>query len=236
MQNNHGTINDKDILKIICDLANSIRFNRYLNESYLHHAFSYKLQKQFPDLELSNQLMKKQQDMLFHPEWATYRELDKLNDIQVPQYRKYKKYLPQAVESSEGKGAAFDFTIGNYNCPSIGIEFKWKYDWEKGPIFFDFVKCLDKQFTCFDTTISFNIVMREKRDGDYLKDDSSKHRFKQVLKDAYNDAISVLIELDSLTKDNRNVYLIITEIAKDNDRLHWHYDKKFDEFIVGFPN
>ena len=170
-----------------------------------------------------------------HPEWATYREIDKKNEVKVPQFRKYKDYKPIKSKNEEGKGAAFDFVLGKYDHPTIGIEFKWRYSWEKKPIAFDFLKCLDKAFESMETSISYNIIMRENYDKNQLELESRKNKFRQTLKSTYNYACNELKKINALVDDSRKVYLIITEIASDDSRLHWHYDKRTNKFKEDFP-
>lgn len=35
--------------------------------------------------------------------------------------------------------------------------------------------------------------------------------------------------------DSRELHLIVTEIDKDNNRRHWHYDKASSRFENGLP-
>lgn len=61
----------KDVLEIVVEVAESMRNNGLmLNERYLHHYFSYLVQKKFDSLNLA----KNKEELALHPEWPTYKE------------------------------------------------------------------------------------------------------------------------------------------------------------------
>jgi hypothetical protein len=116
-----------DILSIIQDIANTVRWNRYLNEHYLHHYFSGLIREKFGENKYSHNLSKNRKSFRLHPEWPTYRKGDSEEDIDIP-YRRYKNYtIPEDEKKERCKCGHIDFSFGEYNKPKIGVEFKWGY-------------------------------------------------------------------------------------------------------------
>ena len=189
-----------------------------LNERYLHHCFSHLLQEKYNLLNLTRD----NAAIILHPEWPTYK---KQIGLAYGRYRKKNgKYKPNA----DGTAGFIDFAIGDYNKPDIAIEFSLKYGWSNEEIVYDFLKLLDKK-NPFNASISFNIILRQRRlvKGGYLRD-LEKH-----MNNAYGEAVK---RLNSDICDNsRELYLIVSEMDKDNNRRHWHYDRARDRFKDGLP-
>lgn len=209
----------KDVLNIILEIAQSIKYNgQMLNERYLHHFFSYLLQKKYNLLNLTGD----NREITLHPEWPTYK---KQTSINFGRYRKEKGiYKPDA----NGTAGFIDFAIGDYNKPDIGIEFSLKYGWSNEEIIFDFLKLLDKK-NPFKLSISFNIIFRKRElvKGSYLRN-LEKH-----MNDAYREAV---IRLNNdICDDSRQFYFIVTEIDKNNNKRHWHYDITNNKFNNRLP-
>jgi len=214
-----------DILSIILDIANNVRWNRFVNEHYLHHYFTYCLCKKNYKVDIT----KERGEFRVHPEWPTFRKEDKEEKINIP----YRLYSNKGIAKSSEKGSCghFDFTIGDYNQPDIGIEFKWIYGWDKAEMRFDFLKCMDGAIP-FKTTISYNVIVREKE----LLLKGKKLRFENSINDALKKARGHLKDNNSLyKKSERDVYIIITEVGKDKNgksmKRNWYFDKSLDSFI-----
>lgn len=233
MQNLEIKINQNnlahDVLSIISKIANSIRWNRYVNEHYLHHYFTYLLREKDYTIDLTLQ----RNEFRVHPEWPTYRIDDVDENIHIP----YRRYLKKGIPDDENEGSCghIDFSIGEYNRPHIGIEFKWIYGWDKDTVGFDFLKCLDNALP-FKTRISYNVVTRKKN----LSHGKNKTNFVDAMNGALNKARTHLVKKHSLFDTaKKDVYLIITEIGHDgigNDlKRHWYYDKLQEEFIERQP-
>lgn len=208
-----------DVLNIILEIAQSIKYSGLmLNERYLHHSFSHVLQKKYNLLNLTGD----NRAITLHPEWPTYK---KQTSINFGRYRREKGiYKPDA----NGTAGFIDFAIGDYNKPDIGIEFSLKYGWSNEEIVYDFLKLLDIK-NPFKLSISFNIISRERElvKGGYLRD-LEKH-----MNDAYREAV---IRLNNdICVDSRELYLIVTEIDKNNNKRHWHYDRTSSRFKNGLP-
>ncbi len=208
-----------DVLKVILEIAQSIRYSGLmLNERYLHYSFSHLLQEKYNLLNLTGD----SRVITLHPEWPTYK---KQTGLTFSQYRKVNNiYKPNA----SGTAGFIDFTIGDYNKPDIGIEFSLKYGWSHEEIVYDFLKLLDKK-NPFKASISFNIIFRERQlvKGGYLRD------LEEHINNAYREAVSRLN--NDICDDSRELYLIVTEIDKDNNRRHWHYDRTSSRFKEGLP-
>jgi hypothetical protein len=209
----------KNVLEIIYDIAESINNNDMLNERYLHHLFSHQIQ------EKTNLIVYSKDESIInlHPEWATWK---KKTNIYYSRYLGTNKvYYPD----SNGGPGFIDFAIGSYKKPDIGIEFTLNEKWKQEDIVYDFLKMLDGN-SPFTFTISFNVLFRR---GELSK---GKHliNLKNKMNDAYTEAVKRL--KDDVCDDSRNYYFILSEIAKDNSRRHWHYNKRIQGFREGFPD
>lgn len=211
----------KEILAIIYELAHTIKYLQYINESYLHHSFSHLLQNKFDLMNLS----KDRESVKLHPEWSTYRD----DSNMVFKYRRYSWNNGCLIPDHNGSEGHIDFTIGNYEEPYLGIEFKWAYGWDKKRFASDFLKCLDRKLP-FGCTISYNVILRDHGllKGGYFT------RFFNSMNEAYHEAIESLGK--DVCDDTREVYIFVTEIGNDNQKRHWHIDRirgLFKEGLVG---
>lgn len=209
----------KDVLKVIVNIAQSIRHHGLmLNERYLHHFFSHQLQEMYDLLDLT-----REGDVInLHPEWPTYKTQTGLL------YSRYKNEDGEYRLNLNGKAGYIDFAIGNYEKPDIGIEFTLKYGWAQEEIVYDFLKLLDRR-NPFTTSISFNVIFRQIR----LTKGGNLRNFEEHMNDAIEEVNKRLGngEFDG----SRELHLIVTEIDKDNNRRHWHYDKASSRFENGLP-
>ena len=209
----------KDVLKIILEIAQSIRYNgSMLNERYLHHYFSCLLQKEYNLLNLTGD----NKAITLHPEWPTYKERTNLT------FSRYRNVNGIYKPCKNGKAGFIDFAIGNYEKPEIGIEFSLKYGWSNEEIVYDFVKLLDKK-NPFKVSISFNIIFRQRR----LAKGEDLGNLENHMNDAFKEAVNRL--KNEVCDDSREIYFIITEIDKCNNRRHWHYDTTSNRFKSGLP-
>ena len=74
-------ITARDVELILHDIATTLVPDRGLNERYVHHAFSHRLQAQFSCLDLAAP----HQTLLLHPEWPTCK---KSTGVAYAKYRK----------------------------------------------------------------------------------------------------------------------------------------------------
>lgn len=209
----------KNVLKVNLEIAQSTKYRGLmLNERYLHHCFSHLLQEKYNLLNLTGD----NAAIILHPEWPTFK---KQTGLVYGRYRKENgKYKPNA----NGTAGFIDFAIGDYNKPDIAIEFSLKYGWSNEEIVYDFLKLLDKK-NPFNASISFNIIVRQRRlvKGGRLRD-LEKH-----MNNAYVEAVKRLN--NEVCDNSRELYLIVSEMDKDNNRRHWHYDRARDRFKDGLP-
>lgn len=189
-----------------------------LNERYLHHYFSHQLQDKYKLLNLTDS----NEVIILHPEWPTYKMRTNLK------YGRYKKENKIYLPNKNGSAGFIDFAIGDYNKPDIGIEFSLKYGWSDEEIVYDFLKLLDKM-NPFKVSISLNVIFREKR----LVREGHLRNLVKHMNEAYKKAVRRLST--NICDDSRELYFIVTEIDKDNNRRHWHYVRKSNEFIEGLP-
>lgn len=214
-----NNLSTKDVLKVILDIAQSIKYKGLmLNERYLHHYFSHLMQKKYNSLNLTGN----NKVITLHPEWPTYKEQTSLN------FGRYKKVNGIYQTDENGKAGFIDFAIGDYNKPDIGIEFTLKYGWSNEEIVYDFLKLLDKK-NPFKVSISYNVIFRKDKlvKGGHLRD------LKNHINAAYIEAINRL-KYD-ICDDSREKYFIVTEIDKDNNRRHWYYNRTKCQFEDGLP-
>lgn len=209
----------KNVLKVISEIAQSTKYRGLmLNERYLHHFFSHLLQEKYNLLNLTRD----NAAIILHPEWPTYK---KQTGLAYGRYRKENgKYKPDA----DGTAGFIDFAIGDYNKPDIAIEFSLKYGWSNEEIVYDFLKLLDKK-NPFNASISFNIIVRQRR----LVKEGRLRDLEKHMNNAYVEAVKRLN--NEVCDNSRELYLIVSEMDKDNNRRHWHYDRARDRFKDGLP-
>lgn len=133
---------------VLMDIFYMIIINPNINERYLHHYFTEKIQKAYPIIY--NDLTK----CKLHPEWATANQ-SRFNG------GKYKKNGVKYEVDNNGTSGFIDFALGNYNNPEIGIEFKSIKSWHFQSVVFDFMKLMDSKNN-LKTVISFSIIYRKK--------------------------------------------------------------------------
>nr|CBH38662.1 hypothetical protein BSM_21390 [uncultured archaeon] len=211
-----NNLKTKEVLDVILDVAKSIKYSGLmLNERHLHHFFSHLLQEKYNLLNLTGD----NKAITLHPEWPTFGRYRREENI-----NKQKVYKPNA----NGRPGFIDFAIGDYNKPDIGIEFSLKYSWSNEKCVFDFLKLLDKK-NPFNVSISLNVIFwtRQLVKGGYLK------RLERNMNDAFREAVNRL--KDEVCDNSREIYFIVTEIDKDNNRRHWHYDRTSSRFKNGLP-
>lgn len=212
-----GDIRDQ-VLSIIFKLAETIHWNRFLNERHLHHSFSWMFQNEICPIDLTKDRI----GINLHPEWPTYRK----NIINFSRYEKNENgyYIPVKKRGSAG---FIDFAIGNYERPFIGIEFTWKYGWDHKEMVYDLLKCLDGG-NPFKIAISYNVIVRKQN----LSTGGQTIRFLHRINEAFMNAVGFLG--DDFCNDSREIFLIITEIGK-NGRRHWHFNRTENQFINELP-
>lgn len=210
------------IVLMIAEDAKNVGF--MLNERYVHHWFSYLLRIQPEPLGSKMlDLSENNATITLHPEWPTYKRQTGLN------YGRYRKQNREFKPNPEGTAGFIDFAIGDYEKPEIGLEFSLKVGWSNEEIVYDFLKLLDRK-NPFKTSISLNMIIRKDKlsRGGYLED------LQSHINEAYKEAVRRLGG-DVVAPDERDLYLIVTEIAQDNSRRHWHLDKTSNRFEIGLP-
>ena len=205
----------KDIDSLLDELINEIKnidSNNHLNERYLHHIFSHKLQS-FSDkyiVSLSSV------DGL-HPEWSTF-----ITGIKERKGGKYKKDGKEykAANSNEGSSGYIDFAIGNANKPDYAIEFKMSNNLDKEGVIFDYMKLMDSK-NPFEK--SFSVVIY------YGRNRHSKNCEIDTLVDCYNKAKNRLND-KSRFAEGRLYRFVLIEVIDGNIKTFIESNKngKFD--------
>ena len=103
----------------------------HLNERYLHHLFSYQIQKDYPVSLDGNSML--------HPEWATYIKGRRTGG----RYRKHGNVYLKSDKS--GSSGFIDFAIGNSEKPDYAIEFKMSNVFNREGLIYDYMKLLDRR-------------------------------------------------------------------------------------------
>ena len=203
---------------ILHDISDTLLPHPGLNERYIHHEFSHRLQTVQACLDIATP----HSTLLLHPEWPTFKKATKLA------FAKYRKtvggYMPVDLEG-DGSAGFIDFAIGFYPAPEIGVEFSLKKGWGHEEVVYDFLKLIDRR-NPIKVVFSHNIIIRENNLTMFAR--------RQDLEDHINRALAEAIHrLDSIGYAvTRDVRLTVSEIAT-HERRHWHYDQVRKLFVEG---
>jgi hypothetical protein len=185
-----------------------------LNERYLHHFISHRLQEQIDGLDL----MQATENLVVHPEWPTFKMG---TEIACGRYRAVDgKYEPVA----DGTAGFIDFALGDYKTPEIGIEITLKSGWAREEIVYDFVKLLDGR-NPFATVMSLNVILRPRG----VAAGGRRELLHRRMLEAYDEAATRLG--DWLCDKTRERYFIVLELALRNARRFWYFDPDREDFI-----
>ncbi len=211
----------ESVKSIIKKLSGEIIPNRRMyNERYLHHRFSYEIQRAFGSI-----IMNGREEVFLHPEWPTYKSQ---MDIKFGRYNGKDSENPKKTKyhiDKEGSGGLIDFAIGRYAKPEMGVEFKLTNGWDNEGIVFDYLKLMHSK-NPFQSVISYSVILREYTQviGGNLE------RLKDHMKSAVEESIKRLG--NEIAKD-RKVLLLISEIDSQGRRTHWHCDNTAEGFKDG---
>ena len=135
-----------EILAIINQLE-ELDSSCHLNERYIHHLFSHRIQNEYP--------MSFSSDNKLHPEWATC-----IKDKRSGGRYKHSTdgYWPVDQEGSPG---FIDFAIGDSEAPDYAIEFKMAKKLDTEGVTFDYMKLMDSR-NHFKTAISLVVYYGHK--------------------------------------------------------------------------
>jgi hypothetical protein len=210
-----GVIVDVSAKKVVIDLVKDISENlhfhgKMLNERYLHHYFSHRLQTELSSIDICEDC-----DILIHPEWPTWK---KSTGIHCGRYRKFNRLY---LLDENGTAGFIDFAIGDYHKPEIGIEFSVKNSWSNESVVYDFVKLLDSR-NLFEFGVSMNLILRD-------HNISSKKRFVQLDNRIQETFKTVKDRLGTQYDKRRDRFFIISEISR-TDRRHWICQNQEESF------
>lgn len=181
-----------------------------LNERYLHHFFSHRLQGNDPRLM---NLLDVKCPMGLHPEWPTYKEA---TGIDCGKYQEVDcRYL--SVEFGQ-KGGFIDFALGPYLNPEVAVEFKLVFGWPGEAVTFDYMKLLDGR-NPFKSVVQITILMRPNG----LAQGGKKDALQKAMNTAYHEAVGRLTSnvLSNPAADRRHRF-VVTELGP-NERRHWYH-------------
>jgi hypothetical protein len=177
-----------------------------LNERYLHHFFSHRLQTAVPGIM---DLLGPRDRLRLHPEWPTYKEATGIDG------GKYCKSAGRYAPVDTGKKGGFvDFAVGPYPTPGIGVEFKLLFGWQAEPVTFDYVKLLDRR-NPFRAVASVVVLMRPNG----LAAAGRRDDIEAAISTALQDAVGRLGAQVQLTAARRQRF-VVTELAP-GERRHW---------------
>lgn len=191
-----------------------------MNERYLHHFFSHRIQCAEPS---PMPLLDPATPLLFHPEWPTYKEATK---IACGTYQKAGgMYLP--VEAGR-KGGFIDFALGPYLAPEIAVEFKlFNNGWDAEGVTFDYMKLLDGRNT-FKAVVSVVVILRPKR----VTVAGWRDALERAINSAYAEAVRRLGGERCRPAADRTQRFVVTEIAPQ-ERRHWLNSAVGGGFVEG---
>ncbi|WP_417374545.1 hypothetical protein [Gimesia maris] len=204
-------------LSVTADALSITNLGKMINERYLHHYMSHRMQVKHEVLELQ----KSENRLLLHPEWPTWK---KSTGLKYGQYKcrkaeakKTKKYFP--ANQVKGGAGFIDFALGSYNFPVIAIEVTTKSGWGHEEVVYDLMKLLDARNRTFKAVISCNVILRELG----VAKGGHKVHLNNRMNEAFAEAKKRLGNY--LCKDSRMIYFFTSEISPTDSR-HWHYDCK----------
>lgn len=181
-----------------------------LNERYLHHFFSHRMQLIHPKLM---DLLDPATSMRFHPEWPTYKEA---TGIDCGKYQDVNcRYLP--VESGR-KGGFIDFALGPYLSPEVAVEFKLLFGWQGEAITFDYMKLLDGR-NPFKSVVQVTVLMRPNGLALAGRNDA----LHKAMNTTYQEAVRRLTcNVWSNPAIDRRHRFVVTELGP-SERRHWYH-------------
>jgi hypothetical protein len=177
-----------------------------LNERYLHHAFTHRLQADGDLLRLTTD-----EPPLLHPEWPTYKESTGLTG-----YGRYRKVEGRYIPDGIGGAGFLDFALGPYDRPALALEFHSGYGWAHEAMVFNLIKLLDGR-NPFRAGVLYCVMLRKAA----LAAGQRLAALEQRMRDAFGEAQERLAAYAPLAPD-RQLYGLITEIDASGQRRHWH--------------
>jgi hypothetical protein len=188
-----------------------------LNERYLHHAFSRRLQAQGDLLGLTHGPDKPR----LHPEWPTCKKSTGINDGGL-----YRRIDGHYQPCDDGGPGWIDFALGDYHRPSVGIEFTLHAGFSREEITYDLVKLLDGR-NPFTTVIDWNVIVRKRLPGA-----AAAETVRKYLSATSAEARKRLGP--NYCGDGRRRLFLLTELDKQ-ERRHWHCASPDGLWVAGLP-
>ena len=189
-----------DILDVLISKSKCLDSTMHLNERYLHHLFSYLVQKNSLHISLDS-------SSILHPEWATFVK-GKRNKGGL--YKALKKGGDYCVKDrcsrGEGSSGFIDFALGNSEKPYYAIEFKMDDSLDYDGIVYDYMKLLDSR-NPFKSVKSLCVYYHSNRK-------SKKCDEETLTKGCLDEAIMRLEE--NYDKDRKHRFIVL-EIKKGRD-------------------
>jgi len=187
----------------------------FLNERYVHHFVSKRLQDELGTLDLTAGC----DGIFLHPEWPTYKAARSIPEPDTIRFGKYRDGMP----SRDGKGGFVDFAVGEYLRPAIAIEVTLRHSWGLADVVFDLTKLLDKR-NPFSSAVSLNFIVR----CHSLAEKRRKERLKAGL-DAVVPRAEKRLAGFGCCKD-RLCFLAVVEVAA-SARTYWYFHKQRNVFV-----
>lgn len=214
----------KDVLEVVGSLLLRMPYHGLmLNERYLHHFFSHRIQSTQPQRA---DLLDPATPLWFHPEWPTYKEA---TGIDRGKYRNVGcRYLP--VDTGK-KGGFIDFAFGPYLAPEVAVEFKLLFGWQAEPVVFDYMKLLDGR-NPFKAVVQVAVLMRPNG----LAAAGRKDDIHGAINSAYREAVRRLGDGPCRPVAERLQRFVVTEVAPQ-ERRHWYSGSVGGSFVetAGVP-
>ena len=200
----------RDVLGAVNSILTEMPYHgAMLNERYLHHFFSHRIQCAEPS---PMPLLDPATPLRFHPEWPTYKEATK---IACGTYQMTcGMYLP--VDAGR-KGGFIDFALGPYLAPEVAVEFKlFNNGWDAEGVTFDYMKLLDGR-NPFKAVVSVVVILRPKR----VTVAGWRDALDRAINTAYAEAMRRLGSGPFSPVADRHQRFIVTELAPQ-ERRHWY--------------
>ena len=213
---------DQIVREVVASTAQTINMNPdHANERYLHHHVSMRFQDSGLILDITGRRASN-----LHPEWPTFKQCSGIT------FAAYATVDRELVATLDGKrGGKIDFALGDYDRPSVGIEFWLGRSWNKRAVMDDFYKLLDPR-NPFLLAVSHNIILRPND----LARGNDLEKLESGIIWAYEAIAPRLIQVAPLRVE-RTVIFLVTEVARNGERRHWSLNSSTSTFERGlvFP-
>lgn len=204
----------KRLIEVIIELIDDLKgldFSLHLNERYLHHIFSHKIQLAGCSVSLSERYG-------IHPEWATYikgkREYSLYKGNKQKEEKNNNKCHYNVVEIGEcveekGSSGFIDFAIGDAEKPDYAIEFKMDDKFDESGIIYDYMKLLDAR-NPIGKSVSISVFYHSKR---------ISTKMNEITLNGYLENARDCLSNSHYSKDRKRLFIVLEVVDNKPESL-----------------